>query len=323
MLTPDRGVRSSPERAWPGRRRGCAVWLPSTLVGRARAGGPPGGADHALRPSCSGSSWSSARPTTNPSARNDDHGLAELARQSAWRFTTPASAPPAAGDPRQVRRQADELRASRARSWRRPTTSAGGSSATSTTGRSNTSLRSPSTSRWPGPRRRVVEGARRPLDQLGVDVKVALGELPRARPRHLPADARRERPRADGAHGGGAARARSASMRRALAAHRRPRRPSTSAASKRSRTSPSTPAPARGTTVRITEGGGLRSRSPTTDPASSRRQPTARLTNMGDRLGAIGGRLFVSSSPGDGNADRGRRCRSLLPLLDRGTAAPP
>ena len=96
--------------------------------------------------------------------------------------------------------------------------------------------------------------------------------------------------------------------RRSVATPARSRRPSTSAAWRRSRTPPSTP-PTR--TVRIVVVADRRtrcaSRSPTTARAST---PTAArgghgFTNMSDRLGAIGGTVEWRSAPGEGTTIAG------------------
>ena len=159
-----------------------------------------------------------------------------------------------------------------------------------------------------------ADEARAGLDQLGRDVQDALDELRDPGARHLPAAARRPRARR-GSHRRDAPRSRTRparARRRLLATRRRGRDNRVPATSRHSRTPGKHAGPGATALVRVGEdeggllfeveddGGGF-------DPARSVRG--AGLTSMADRLGAIGGSLQIESDPG-----RGTRIVGAIPL---------
>ena len=173
---------------------------------------------------------------------------------------------------------------------------------------------------------RDPEKAAATLDAAEGRRRRSTGDAARPGSRDLPAAARRQgprrRPRVPGAQGDGAGGGR---MPRAWSGtHRTLRRRCTSASSRRCRTCRSTrrhhmrwcvsTGPARSLRFVVEDDGkGF-------DPATVRRG--AGLTNMSDRIDAVGGSLTVSSTPGSGttmSADDSRRRSSSGSLCDGGT----
>ena len=239
-----------------------------------------------------------ARPPGRPGAAQRPARLA--AAGVAARAPAPGRAAPGIARPRRHGR-GRRAASHRARPPRRRPAAPRGARASTSASRAS----------WPAPTR---PRRRRSSSSSGDDVDAARRGAARARPRHLPAAARRPRAARGPVGGGRRARrsARGSRRARSAATPRRSRRRSTSAASRRCRTRASTPAAGATATVRVwEERERCASRSPTTAPAST---PAASRAGPGSRTWPTGSGRSAAACGSRRRRGRRRAVTGTIPL---------